>query len=243
MRAVERAVALTSVLLLTGCSSDLFNRDGEALDRFSHAYTEFRDSGEDTEAVIHFSQADTDPFGFWIAFKGAFATDPSSNDFGRLSMAKAAIAGFDSTMPTVVGGAADAVEKLDKAVQRLFETANAIHNQDYRENAIRVAKYARQAQASVALIQTLVDRRLGLQRRLLSDVVGADGSLVRAIRTSALKLEGAEAEKLTHQIQDAAKNSTTAMQNMKDTFSALKGMTNLKAYPTKDELQEQKKDR
>ena len=30
----------------TGCTSDLFNRDQDTLDRFSHAYTDFLDAGE-----------------------------------------------------------------------------------------------------------------------------------------------------------------------------------------------------
>jgi hypothetical protein len=158
-------VALSSGLLLAGCSSDLFNRDGEALDRFSHAYTEFRETDEITEGAIHYLGSDSDPYGFWAAFRGALATDPKSYDAGRLTTAESAIALYDSNLPRALDAAADQVAKLDKAVARSFETANAIHNQEFRENANRVAKYAREEAASVGLIQALIDRRTRLQRK------------------------------------------------------------------------------
>jgi hypothetical protein len=233
-------VALSSMVLLVGCSADLFNRDVEALDKFSRAYTEFRDIGEEAEGVIQYWGEDHDLCEFWIAFKGAFAHDPTSYDSGRLKKAQTAIVAYDQCVTTILEADVDEVEKLDKAVQRLFETANAIHNPEYRDNAIRAAKYAREAQASVAWFQTLLDQRLRLQRRALSDIVNANGSLVRA--APGLKLGIVGVNKATQGIEYASKKSVAAMQNLKDTFSALKGMTNLKAYPTKDELQEQKKD-
>lgn len=237
-----RLVALGAALSAAGCSSyDFFNRDRDALNKFSRAYTEFRNIGADTEAVRDvYLGPEIDSFGFWAASNEAFATDPGSNDAGRLEMARSAIVSYDQSMPRSLEKFSDQVGKLDKAVGQLFETANAIHNRKYREDAVQIAKYAREAQASVALVQTLEDQRLRYQRQALSDVVNADGSLARAFRASAMEMELNEINKISEEIQDAAKRSTAAMQNLKDTFSALKGKTNLKAYPTKDELQDEK---
>lgn len=226
-------VALGTSLVAAGCTSDLFNRDGDALDKFSRAYTDFLDAGEAAEGVWLYVGPENDPFGFWMAFKGAL--DPNSYDAGRLAQAQAAIAVYEKWMPKALGAEADQVDNLDKTVQRLFEAANAIHNTEYRAEAVQVAKYAREAQASFALGHDLTDRRTRLQRRMLDEIVNAGGSLGLAFTRQALKVELNETIKISDELQPVANKSTTAMQNLKDGFSALKGKTNLKAYPIKGE--------
>jgi hypothetical protein len=235
-----RVVAFGVAILLAGCSLDPFTGDSEALDRFSRAYTEFLDNVETPYDLMSYVGEDNDPAGYWTLFTSAF--DLSLTDSGRLVAAESAIATYDKFMPKTLDAAADEVEKLDKEVQRLFETANAIHNQDYRDTAVQVAKYAREAQTSVASMQALVDRRTRLQRQTLSDVVSVNGSLVRVLNTPTMRARADETIKINRELQDPARTSP-ALQNLKDTFSALKGKTNLKVYPTEDELAEQKKGR
>jgi hypothetical protein len=231
-----RIVALGASFVAAGCTLDLFHRDQDALDRFSHAYTDFLDTGEVTESVWKYVGPDNDPFGFWVAFKGAL--DPNSYDAGRLAQAQAAIAVYEKSMPKALEAEAGQVDKLDKTVQRLFEAANAIHNTEYRADAVQVAKYAREAEASFALGHDLTDRRTRLQRRMLDDIVNAGGSLARAFGNQSLKVELDETIKISDQLQTAANRSTTAMRNVKDTLSALKGRTNLKTYALKGESTE-----
>jgi hypothetical protein len=229
--------AVSGVLLAAGCSH-LFNRDHDTLDKFSRAYTDFLNIGEEAESLWQFIGPENDPSGFWMTFKGALATDPSSSDSGRFVEAEAAIVLYEKWMPKVLEGEADEVEKLDNAVQRLFETANAIHNREYREDAVQVAKYAREAEASFASGNDLTDRRTRLQRRMLDDIVRAGGSLGMALRNQSLRVELGETTKISKEIENVARKSTTAMQNLKDTFSALKGKTNLKAYAIQGESQD-----
>jgi hypothetical protein len=227
------------ILFAVGCSSDLFNGDDEALDRFSHAYTEFRDTGEVTEATWQaYLGTNIDSTGFFTTLQEAL--NLNSVDESRLRMAQSGIDSYDQLMPIAFGKMADQINQLDHVVGQLFETANAIKDQPYREDAVQIAKYAREAEAAVALGENLVEQRLRLQRQALSDIVNADGSFARALQESALVKEGDEVVKITEEINAAAEKSTAAMQNLKDTFSALKGKTNLRAYPTKDELRDEK---
>jgi hypothetical protein len=224
-------VALSVSLCAAGCTSDLFNRDQDTLDRFSHAYTNFLDAGETAEGLWDSVGSEKDPFGFWMALTGAL--NPGSNDDLRLAYALTAIDAYDQKMTHILQTEAQQVDVLDRAVQELFERANAIHNTEFRADAAQIAKHAREVQSAFAQGHELADRRSRLQRRMLDDIVNAGGSLGRAFKAQSLRVELNETIKITDQIQTAANRSTTAMQNLKDTFSALKGKTNLKDYPAK----------
>jgi hypothetical protein len=224
-------VAFGAFLVAAGCTSDLFNRDQDALDKFSHAYTDFLDAGETAEGLWDSLGSEKDPFGFWMALTGAL--NPESNDDLRLAYALTAIDAYDQKMTHMLQTEAKQVDVLDGAVQKLFERANAIHSTEFRADAAQIAKHAREAQSSFAQGHELIDRRSRLQRRMLDDIVNAGGSLGRAFKAQSLKVELDETIKISDELQPVANRSTTAMHNLKDTFSALKGKTNLKDYPAK----------
>ncbi len=170
-----------------------------------------------------------DPTGFWTAYKGAFDIDRSTSNARRRALATSAISTYDIWLPTHLEACAEGIEKLDNTVQRLFETANGIYNKEYRADAVQVAKYAREVHSAVALGQSLKERRWRLQRLQLDQIVQADGNL--AVAFPSLKSGMDETLKVVSEIQAASTRSNKAMQELKDTFSSLRGKTNLTVYP------------
>ena len=131
---------------------------------------------------------------------------------------------------------ATGVNRLDEAVLKLVEAANAIPDDGCRENAIAVARHAREIQAAYASIRTQHAEGFYNRRRALERIIEDDG----AIRYMLLKYDGEKIVAATNKVEESRATITSAMAGLKDGFSALAGKANLKKYPSKyDESENQ----
>ncbi len=231
---VLRAGLVISISVLAGCSTDLLNRDGETLDRFSHAYADFQNAAYAAEISAHVSAGNEDPFGFWRELRGAL--DVRGTNSTRIEHATTAAAVYGSVMTKAMERWGTDIDKVDESVLRLVETANSIHSAEYRADAVEVAKAARVVHSALESLHDLWQKRLGIQVAVLQDIV-LDGGHMRA--TPLLLSRGEEVKTINADIEAAARRSSEAARKLKDAFSALKGKSGMKEYPTKEKGDEQ----
>jgi hypothetical protein len=240
----RRLVTLTSsrgiipivlVVVSAGCTADIFNKDAKTVNAFSHAYTGFRDAAYDAWIGMAVLSSDPDPFGYWKQLQAAL--DVRSTNGMRLQHALSATSILDTSFPKAMESLGNELDKMDRAVLRMVETANSIRNVEYREHAIEAAKAARDMHTAFVRVRNLWDKRLAQQSGVLRDLVG-DGGQMRA--TLLFKSRGEEAKATTQQLDAAGSESAAALQRVKDAFSALTGKSQLKAYQLKEDLDEKK---
>lgn len=213
-----------------GCSTDIFNRDAEALDKFSRAYADFRNAAYDAEINLQLTAANVDPFGFWKELRGAL--DVRGTNSTRLEHATSATTLYDKAIIKALESYGTSLDKMDKAVLQLVEIANSMHSTDFRTDASGVAKAAREIHSAFSTLYGLWEKRLQLQADVLKDIT-LDGGQIRV--TSLFRKRGDEANAVTAEIEAAAKQTTEASRELRDTFSALKGKASLKEYPLKED--------
>lgn len=228
---VFRAGLVTVILVLTGmftgCSADPLNMDDESLDRFSHAYADFRSAAYAAEISAHVSAADEDPFGFWRELRGAL--DVRGTNSSRVGHATAAKELYGSAMAKAVDQWETDIDKVDESVLHLVETANAIHTAEYRADAVEVAKAARVIHSAFESAHNLWKKRLGIQIDILRTVL-LDGGHIQATPLFTSRAEQVKA--ISADIEAAAQRSSEAAQKLRDAFSALKGKSGVKEYST-----------
>jgi len=217
-------------LLLAGCSTDIFNRDAEALDKFSRAYTEFRNAAYDSEIDLQVTASNVDPFGFWRELRGAL--DVRGNNSSRLEHATSAKTLYGTAIIKALEVCGVSLDNMDKAVLQLVETANGIRSTEFRTDASGVAKAAREIHSAFGTLHDLLEKRLQLQADVLTDIT-LDGGQFRA--TPLFRRRGDDANRITAEIEAISQRSTEASQRLKDAFSALKGKAKLKDYPFKED--------
>jgi predicted ester cyclase len=122
----------------------------------------------------------------------------------------------------------------DKAVLALIESANSIHDQEWRNDALTVAKEARTAQVSFASMQQSMVKRFGLQRKAMEGLVANGGDLVALVRFDAKS--SSEVVSLSKDIDNLGTSAESANRNARDVFSALKGKIGMKEYATKESM-------
>jgi hypothetical protein len=113
----------------------------------------------------------------------------------------------------------------------LIETANAVHDREYRSDALEVAKSAREAQANLAAMYQLEVGRFSVQRNLMERLVANGGNLVAVITSD--RGGSQDMTRMTREIEERRTSLTSAEQKYRDAFSALKGKAGLKQYATK----------
>lgn len=224
---------LSGLLLLSSC-----HRDAEPLDRLSHAYTSFLDSYFDTEVASLVPLVGDNPnYPYWERLGAAL--NLATTSALRVRAASECIAAYDGTVVPMMDRLFEANDKLDKAVSELIESANAIHDQEWRAEALAIAKSAREAQVSFTSVHQLAGKRFGLQITLMKGLVANGGDMVALFRSSG-KRESDEVVQISKDIDDRRAALATAKQSVRDEFSALKGKTGLREYQTKEAIEEAK---
>ncbi|MGA2774251.1 MAG: hypothetical protein ABSG26_25980 [Bryobacteraceae bacterium] len=228
MKALAKCLWAATGLLLAGCG-----RDAEVLDRFSRSYTSFLDAEGDASIasyvpVIRSEDNPNNPF--WKHLRAALDAASSA---ARVQSASAGIADYDRVVDPYLDHFAELVGNLDKSVLGLIEIANAIHDREYRNDALEVAKSAREAQGDLATICHLLVKRFSVQRKVMEGIVANGGNLVAVIGSD--PEASRDAAGLTRTIEECRTSLTSAERKYRDAFSALKGKAGLKQYAAKYE--------
>lgn len=226
----DRTSVITLGLLQAGCSTDIFNRDAEALDKFSRAYTDFRNAAYDAEIDLQLLASNVDPFGFYKELRRAL--DARGTNSSRLEHASTATALYDKAIIKALEVCGVSLDKMDRGVLQLVETANSIPSTEFRVDASVIAKAAREIHSAFGALHNLWAKRLRLQADVLTDIT-LDSGQMRA--TFLFRKRGDEATAITAEIETAARHSIGASQRLKDAFSAMKGKAKLKEYPFKED--------
>jgi hypothetical protein len=218
--------ALTAVL--AGCNADLLNRDAVTLDKLSRAYTDFRDATFDARVGFMALSDDPDPVGYWKEMRDAV---DSHSDAARLQHAAKAVDAYESRFPGFIERLGENLHEMDKAVLRMVEVANSVQTLDYRKDAVEAAKAAREVHTAFLSVQEYSEKRLRMTVGVLRAMVSNGGRIPQR----GFVFDASEAKTVEDQLQQAGAQALHALQRLKDSLSALKGKSGMKAYPLRED--------
>jgi hypothetical protein len=216
------------MLLLVGCG----RRDAAVLDRFSRLYSSFLDTELDASAVslIPVIRSEDNPNNpFWAQLRAAL--DLRSTNSARIEAASACIAAYDKAVSPYLNQLSEKVGDLNQRVLELIEVGNAVHDREYRADALEVAKSARDIQSHLASISQLLSARFDAQRKVMERVVANHGDVLQAVMADPQGAQGVQ--RISKELDEQRASFKTAEQKYRDTFSALKGKAGLTHYPNK----------
>jgi hypothetical protein len=231
------AAGLFCVLLsLTSC-----HRDAEPLDRLSHAFTSFLDRYFDTEVSSFVPLIGDNPNNpYWDRLEAAL--NMKATNALRARAASECITAYDTRVSPWMDQFSEATGKLDAAVLELIESANSIHDQEWRTASLVIAKSAREAQINFAAIHELASKRFELQMKIMHGLIDNGGDIMMLFQSDARGSEenSREIARISKDIDARRAGLATAKQSARDAFSALKGKTGLREHPTKEAIEETK---
>jgi hypothetical protein len=235
MRLSTSCLWAVTALVLTSCS-----RDSEVLDRLSRSYSSFLDTEENAEVASYIpliSSEENPNNQFWAHLNAALNT--AASNAARVQSASACIAAYNGVVGSYVDHFSDEIQNLDRAVLDLIETANAVHNHEYRiheyrNGALEVARAAREVQINFASMYELLVGRFGVQRSTMERLMGNGGDVVTLLSSRSGREAAQEVKRMSKEIDARRSSVAAAKQKCRDAFSALKGKAGLKAYPTRN---------
>jgi hypothetical protein len=209
------------LLLVAGCATDR-----EPLDRFSRAYTRFRDVGQTAyEAVQLAFHPESE---YWQLLPEA--TDVRATNRDRARLAGVAMETYRRETAPLMTVSMRAFGSMDSSITALIEAANRIKNQEARARAVETAQRAREMQTALGRFVAVAQRRFEMQIALLQDLVSGDGA-ISAIDVSSFRAD--EAMRLKNESDEKWREVTGSWRKTKDAFAALKGRFDLKSYPSR----------
>ena len=224
--------------------------DEPNLESFSLAFTRFRDAKHDLDVSDYLLMADfktltaglkdlTGEEGYRSSTVCCFpdflpkAVDLKQTNEYRKTNAQRALAVYNKMIRTVLDDFNRGIGVLDEAVFSLFETAGSIRNHEYRDEALAIAQQARDVHQKYEKMRELIGDGFDTRIDLLQKVVASEGVVpVRDL------MEGApEVARLNEEIDDGLRPEIRGLiQSSLDRFHALKGRTNMKTFPTEQEI-------
>jgi hypothetical protein len=222
-----RCVFSLFLLLFAGCNQ--LNHDREAIDKFASAYIAFSKSIDDTDVigwVIVLDQQqsdDEDRTAYRVAFGNAFNVR-STNEF-RAEAARDALRLFKNKSTSMLDDFDEREDTLNKNLLTLVESANAIRNKDYRQQAIQIGESAKNVKYAFTQLRVNFADVYNMQTRILKSVDRENGNLSRIL--DEMKTSVAQKTKLTTVEKDLRSQKETATQQMREQYAAFKGMTGI----------------
>jgi len=125
---------------------------------------------------------------------------------------------------------AENVSKMDSSIGNLIEIANKINNEQSRLKAIEISKHAREMEEAYSSLHTLYGRRFDLQISVLNELISLNGDLSTIV---SFKRGAGEITSLVNESDVKWRQAAKAWNDTKDSFSSLKGMSNLTIHKGK----------
>lgn len=222
-RIVSRVVPYIFLLILAACA-----RDQERLDQFSRAYTDFMNVGDTVDTCYRMpTEHESD---YWQSVTGALITTAPRD--ARARSATGAVEAYRIKVVPLMAACGEFLGKMDTTIGRLVETANGILDEQSRSKAVECAKQARSMYTAFASLHSLYQQRFDIQLSLLRHMIANNGDYPPA---SSFKRGGDEIAGLVKESDVKWQQAVAAELTVRDLFSALKGHTGLKSYPTNAE--------
>lgn len=206
---------------------------GKNLTVFAERYSNFRDQQYDTYIYSYVpvidASSETGEKNYFTYLAGAVDTE-QTNSF-RKNNAEQALSSYNSLNQKAMDNFSEHISALDSATSQLVEAANGISDDEYRNTATEITKYAREIQQNYESLRLKYVERFNLQTKFLEELVDNEGDIFSLGLT--LQDGGTKIPKLGEDIQNLTQETDKISQKMDDLYFSLKGRAGLKDYPNK----------
>ena len=206
---------------------------GKNLNAFAESYSDFRDQQYDTYIYSYVpvvdASSETGEKNYFTYLAGA--VDTKQTNSYRKSNAEQALSSYNSLNQKAMDTFSEHIGALDLATSQLVEAANRISDDEYRNTATEITKYAREIQQNYESLRLKYVERFNLQTKLLEELVDNGGDIFSLGLT--LKDGGTKIPKIGEDIQNLTQETDKISQKMDDLYFSLKGRTGFKDYSNK----------
>jgi len=198
-----------------------------ALDRFSHAYTNFLNEEFDVgvHSLLPMISDNEKGFGpYWIELQAAL--DVKAPNSARTRHATNAVEKYKTNVVEMMDEFSAGIDRLDGKVLELVEAANAIRDGESRQKAVEISRKAREIQAAYASIRLRQIEGFDNRGKVLEDIIERGG----VINYIQLKYGVDKIAAAMKKLEEEKAVVASATSDLKDGFSALAGSANLTKY-------------
>lgn len=223
-------VALALMFGLYGCGHGQLKEGGDqdSLDKFAATYVKFREALEAAKVPAYAMLLD----------QGAPAADENLTYYRRSYMraldtkviskkraeaAREAVEYFTTKSSPVMQDFDKDNETLDASSLELIQRANAIREDRYRKQAIRIADAARKNQQYLASLKSTAEDVYELQLQVMKKIAEQEGDLNRAL--PGMKDGINEMHKLLARVHEFVQKEQDGTKTVQEQYAAFKGMT------------------
>lgn len=229
-------VAIVIIMLSTG--SLFFYFKNKKLDDFSHAYTEYKNAEWESSVNSYVPMVDfsKDECTSSMCGKDNFysslnkALDFHASAESRVENSNLAILYYSKFNKKAVDAFSVSNGDLNTKVQKLIETANSITDEDNKKIALKIANEARLTQNDYDNLYSNEYDQFSARLSFLDDLIKNNGEIVNYSNLSDIS---SKVVNLKSKNDDLEQEITNYKKDIQDNFSALKGKTDLKEYPSK----------
>lgn len=209
------------------------NTQDKGLDLFAKSYAAYRDQQYDTFIYSYVpvvdASSETGEDNYFTYLSNAIDSTQTNNY--RATNAELALSEYDSRNRVAMDTFSNYISKLDDYASELVVTSNQIKTSEYRDDAVKVAKLAREIEQNYSKQRLKYIERFRLQRDLLEGLVNNGGNML-ALRTT-LEKGGTKIPLINEDISVITKEIESKSQEMNDLYLSIKGRSNLADYPNK----------
>ena len=217
----------TWVLLVLVCGLNCCVQDHENLNRFSKAYSSFRDAEfENLTLAVGLSLPKELPDGGYKTLLAA-ALEVRERPASRAAYAARALDVGETYINKTLDQFGETNEQANRAVVALVEAASAPKTRPYGEGALKVAEHAREIQETYGMIRSLYLDIFARRRAVLQSILDANGTLPVYM----LRMEGPKVAEMVEREGEIFAHNQRNSQRLSDAFISLRAKAGMRTYP------------